>query len=77
MVVTQGLRLAVAGIVVGLLTAFALARVLAGLLFGVRPHDPLVFVSVPVALLGVTLLAVWAPARRASRLDPVIALRSE
>jgi len=75
MVVFQGLRLAVIGIAIGLAAAFALARVIATLLFGVTTRDPLVFVGVPVLLTAVAILAVWIPARRAGRIDPVIALR--
>ena len=75
MVVFQGLRLAVIGIAIGLAAAFALARVIATLLFGVTTRDPLVFVGVPVVLTAVAILAVWIPARRAGRIDPVIALR--
>jgi putative ABC transport system permease protein len=75
MVVFQGLRLAVIGIAIGLAASFALARVIATLLFGVTTRDPLVFVGVPVLLAIVAILAVWIPARRAGRIDPVIALR--
>ena len=65
------------GVVVGLASAFGLARVLQSLLFGVQARDPLVFVTVPIVLSLVALLAVWIPARRASRVDPLIALRYE
>ena len=75
MVVFQGLRLAVIGIAIGLAASFALARVIATLLFGVTTRDPLVFAGVPVLLAVVAILAVWIPARRAGRVDPVIALR--
>ncbi len=77
LVVWQGMRLAVAGVVVGIAAAFGLTRFLASFLFGVKTWDPVVFVSVPVILSGVALLAVWAPATRASRLDPQQALRVE
>jgi putative ABC transport system permease protein len=76
MVVFQGLRLALVGVVVGLASAFGLARLVASLLFGVKTWDPLVFVSVPILLALVALMAVWFPAGRASRVDPVIALRA-
>jgi ABC-type antimicrobial peptide transport system permease subunit len=76
MVVFQGLRLALVGVVVGLASAFGLARLVASLLFGVKTWDPLVFVSVPILLALVALVAVWFPAGRASRVDPVIALRA-
>jgi predicted permease len=76
-VVRQGAVLAVIGIAVGLLGALALTRVLRALLFGISATDPLTFVGVPLALSGVALLASWLPARRASRTDPVEALRVE
>ena len=77
MVVFQGMRLAIAGVVVGVAAAFWLARLISTLLFGVNARDPLVFGGVPVLLTLVALLAVWIPARRASRVDPIIALRYE
>jgi ABC-type antimicrobial peptide transport system permease subunit len=76
MVVFQGLRLALVGVVIGLASAFGLARLVASLLFGVKTWDPIVFVSVPILLALVALAAVWFPAGRASRVDPVIALRA-
>jgi predicted permease len=77
MVVFQGLRVASAGVIFGLAVAFGLTRLIAGLLFGVKTWDPLVFLVVPVVLVGVALIAVWLPARRASRVDSIHALRSE
>jgi putative ABC transport system permease protein len=77
MVVFQGMVLAAVGIVVGVAASFGSARVLASFLFGVTPRDPAVFAGVPVLLAVVALLAVWLPARRASRVDPIIALRYE
>ena len=77
MVVLQGMRLALVGVVVGLGVSFYLARAISSLLFGVTMRDPLVFVGVPVLLTIVSLLAVWLPARRASRVDPMVALRYE
>jgi putative ABC transport system permease protein len=77
MVVLQGLRPALAGVVCGLACAFGLTRLIAGFLFGVKAWDPLVFLAVPVLLGGVALAAVWLPALRASRVEPVEALRCE
>jgi putative ABC transport system permease protein len=77
MVVRQGMLLALIGIVVGLGAAFGLSRFIATFLFGVGKWDPLVFAAVPAVLTFVALLAVWLPARRASRVDPIIALRYE
>ena len=77
MVVRQGMVLAIVGVVVGLVSAFLLSRFVASFLFGVQARDPLVFVAVPVVLTAVAFVAVWLPARRASRIDPIIALRAE
>jgi len=77
LVVWQGMKLAIAGVVLGIIAAFGLTRLLASFLFGVKAWDPLVFVSVPIILTAVALLAVWFPATRASRLDPQQALRME
>jgi ABC-type antimicrobial peptide transport system permease subunit len=75
MVVWQGLRLAVAGVAVGLAAAFGLTRLIASLLFGVKAWDPMVFSAVPAVLIAVAILAIWLPALRASRVDPIHALR--
>ena len=75
MVVLQGLRLAAVGIAVGLAAALGLTRLIASLLFGVKAWDPMVFSAVPLVLIGVALTAVWLPALRASRVDPINALR--
>ncbi len=77
MVVFQGMRLALTGVVIGMAAALGLTRVIASFLFGVKAKDPLVFIAVPVLLSLVALLAVWLPARRATRIDPVKALRYE
>ncbi len=77
MVVWQGMQLAVAGVILGICASFALTRLIASFLFGVKSWDPVVFVTVPAILSAVALLAVWMPAARASRLDPMAALRVE
>ncbi len=77
MVILQGMRLAALGIAIGLVSSFGLTRLIASSLFGVKPHDPVAFLLAPAVLAGVALVAVWLPARRATRVDPVTALRSE
>ena len=77
LVVGQGMRLAGAGLILGLLVAFAAMRVLGSLLFGVSAHDPLTFVAVSLALALAAVLACYIPARRATKVDPIIALRYE
>jgi predicted permease len=77
LVVWHGMRLAIAGVIIGIGAAFGLTRFIASFLYGVKTWDPLVFVTVPVLLSLVALLAVWLPATRASRLDPQQALRIE
>jgi ABC-type antimicrobial peptide transport system permease subunit len=77
MVVRQGMGLTLAGVALGLGSAFLLSRFVASFLFGVQARDPMVFVAVPLVLSAVAFFAVWLPARRASRIDPIIALRAE
>ncbi|MEO8680984.1 MAG: ABC transporter permease [Vicinamibacterales bacterium] len=77
MVVVQGMQLAVAGVVIGLAASWALARLMTSFLFSVEARDPLVFVGVPILLTLVALFAVWLPAMRASKIDPIVALRYE
>jgi ABC-type antimicrobial peptide transport system permease subunit len=77
MIVRQGGLVALAGVVVGLATAFAGSRLIASLLYGVSPRDPGVFAVTTLTLLVFALLACWLPARRAARLSPLEALRSE
>ncbi len=75
MVLGHGLRLTLASLAIGTLGALGLTRLLAGLLFGVRPTDPLTFIAVSVLLGSIALLACYLPARSAMRVDPLIALR--
>ena len=73
----QGLWLTATGIVLGIAVALALTRVMSALLFGVGPADPLTYVAVSAALGAVALIATYLPARRASRVDPIVALRAD
>ena len=75
MTVGQGLRLVLTGVAIGLAAAFVLTRVMSTLLFGVSPTDPLTFISISIVLIGVALLASYIPALRATRVDPMFALR--
>jgi putative ABC transport system permease protein len=77
LIMTRGLILVVLGVIVGLGASFALSRVLKALLFGIEPTNPLVMVSVSVGLTLVALLACYIPARRATKVDPLVALRYE
>src|SRR5665213_1327391 len=77
MILLQGMRLALAGVVIGIAAALGLTRLLASFLFGVQPRDPLVFIGVPILLSAVALFACYIPARRATRINPLEALRWE
>jgi putative ABC transport system permease protein len=73
----QGLLLTGLGLALGLLAAVSLTRLIQTLLYGVGPTDPLTFVAVALLLASVALLACWIPARRATKVDPMVALRCE
>ena len=75
MILGHGLRLVLVGVGLGVMVALAVTRVMSNLLFGVSATDPQVFVVVPLLLIAVALLAAYFPARRALKVDPIIALR--
>ena len=77
MIVGQALTLAIGGIVVGLAAAGLLTRLVTGLLFEVRPTDPITYTLIPMLLAATAAFAVWRPARRAATVDPVTALRAD
>jgi ABC-type antimicrobial peptide transport system permease subunit len=77
LVLRQGLTAALAGIAIGSAGAFGITRILASQLYGVSPHDPLTFLVVPLTLLALATAASYLPARRAARVDPVVALRHD
>jgi putative ABC transport system permease protein len=77
LVLAKGMKLTLLGVAIGLAASLALTRLMSSLLFGVKPADPMTFISVPLLLVGVALLACWIPARRAAKIDPMVALRYE
>jgi ABC-type antimicrobial peptide transport system permease subunit len=77
LVVGQGMRLVAVGILVGIGSGLAVTRLMANLLFNVPTYDPLTFGAVAMLVAGVAFIAGWLPARRAARIDPVLALRQE
>jgi predicted permease len=77
LIIGQGVRLSLVGVAIGIAGAFGVTRVMSGFLFGVTPTDPGTFAAVAVLLVGVSVLACYIPARRAMRIDPMVALRYE
>jgi ABC-type antimicrobial peptide transport system permease subunit len=74
---TEGYTVGGAGVVLGMIAAMAATRLMSSLLFGVQARDPMVFAGAPAILIAVAMLASYIPARRASRVDPLVALRME
>jgi ABC-type antimicrobial peptide transport system permease subunit len=77
LVLRQGMRMALLGLLIGLAGALGLTRLLSGMLYGVKPGDPLTFAIISVFLVSIALFACWLPARSATRVDPIVALRYE
>ncbi|MBO0723556.1 MAG: FtsX-like permease family protein, partial [Blastocatellia bacterium] len=77
LVIGQGMKLALIGIALGVGGALALTRLLSTMLFGVSPADPATFLTIVLLLLFIAFLACWIPARRATKVDPMVALRTE
>ena len=77
MVLAQGLQLTLAGIIVGLGASLCVSRAIRGLLYGIGASDPATFAFAILTMTGVTLFACWIPARRATKVDPILALRAE
>jgi ABC-type antimicrobial peptide transport system permease subunit len=77
LILRQGARIGMLGLIIGIAAAYLSTRALSGMLYGVDPHDPLIFAAIAASLFAVVLLASYIPARRATRVDPLIALRYE
>ncbi len=77
LIVSQGMRMVLIGLVLGLVGAFALTHVMASLLLGIGATDPITFVGVAILLAAIALFACWVPARKATKVDPMVALRQK
>jgi ABC-type antimicrobial peptide transport system permease subunit len=77
MMLGHGMRLLVAGLVIGFIGAIALSHVIRSMLFGVSANDPLIYAMVTIVLIAAAIVACWLPARRASRVNPMVTLRAE
>jgi ABC-type antimicrobial peptide transport system permease subunit len=77
LILADGLRLVITGVVVGVVAALLLTRLLESVVYGVSPRDPLLFVLVSLVMIAVSLLACYVPARRAMKVDPIVALHYE
>jgi ABC-type antimicrobial peptide transport system permease subunit len=77
MIVGDGARLTIIGVILGLAGAYSLSRFVSSMLYGISAQDPRVFVAAAIALAAVAGAAAWIPARRATRVDPITALREE
>ena len=77
LIILNGAKLIALGVGIGLILAFAVSRIMKGLLYNVSPADPMTYLLVPIFLTVVALLACWLPAHRATQVDPLIALRNE
>jgi len=77
LILRQGVQIGIVGVLMGTAASYLTTRALSSMLFGVNPHDPEIFMAVAASLIAVVILASYIPARRATRVDPLVALRYE